>query len=379
MCGIATYTYALDQSFRRLYPEIQTGVIGVREAGAQYAYSDFVKSEIIQGSLKSYEDAAVFANDSEFDVIKLQHEFGLFTPVRDKKLELGEDDGKDILTFLRQVKKPVVTTFHMVFPNPPKHHKKVVQEIIERSSKVVTIADYANYLLLRDYGADERKLQVIPHGVPDIELKPTTEFKRKLGIPEDQLVISTFGLIRAKKGIEYAIRAMPKIVQEFPNAHYYVVGASHPQRPKEYLDFLHEEARSLGVEDHVHFVTRFLGYEELLDWLQASNVFLAPFLVLEAISSGTLIYAMGAGRACIATPFVFAKQVLADNRGIIVPPRSKTAIAQAVIQFFRHPRFRHTVQDRAYRYARARIWAKVAKKYLDLLEKATERYVVPSD
>lgn len=371
MCGIAQYLYSLETSVRALDPSVEMGTIGVREQGATYEFPPTVLGEIRQGDQGSYTLAAALANESAYDVINLQHEFGLYTPVHGKKLELGEDDGQDILEFLRNVQKPVVTTLHMVFPNPPKHHKRVVQEIVERSAYVVTIVDYAAYLLLRDYEVDERKIRVIPHGVPNIQLEPTTAFKQRLGIPEDQLVISTFGLIRAKKGIEYAIRAMPQIIQEFPNAHYYVVGAPHPQRPKEYIDFLQQEAASLGVADHVHFVTRFLEYSELLDWLRASNVFLAPFLVLEAISSGTLIYAMGAGRACVATPFVFAKEVLADNRGILIPPRSKTAIAKAVKQYFRYPRFRHTVQRRAYQYAHARIWEKTGKKYLDLFTKAT--------
>ncbi len=370
MCGIATYTHALDQSLLRLDPALKTAMVGVRETGATYTFPDSVCSEIRQGDPESYQAAGAWADTAPFDVIDLQHEFGLYTPVRETKLALGEDDGQDILAFLDATTKPVVTTFHMVFPNPPKHHKAVVKAIIDRSAYVVTIAAHAAYLLLRDYDADERKVRVIPHGVPNIDLKPTTSFKQALGIPEDRLVISTFGLIRAKKGIEYAIRAMPMILKEFPNAHYYVIGAAHPQRPKEYLDELRHEAAALGVSDHVHFVTRFLAYDELLEWLQATNVFLAPFLVLEAISSGTLIYAMGAGRACVATPFVFAKEVLADGRGILINPRSRTAIAQAVTQYFKHPRFRHSVQRKAYAYAHARIWPKVAKQYLDLFAKA---------
>lgn len=361
-CGIATFTYALKSVLKNKYDgKIKSTIIAITDPRKSYDYKEEVKCVIKQKDVQSYKNAADFINKSKIQLVNIQHEFGLFG-------EVGEDDGENLLEFLNHLKreKIVVTTFHMVYPNPDKHHKKIVQEICKLSNKIIVIIESALVTLIEDYEIPEEKIEIIPHGVPNVKRRGTKYYKELLGLPADHNILSIFGLIRAKKGIEYAIRAMPKILEKNPKTLFLVLGAVHPNRPKEYYESLKKEVEKLGIKDKVRFLGRFLEYDELINYLMATNIFIAPYLVLEQVSSGALIYAMGCGKAIIATPFIFANEVLAEGRGVIIPPKDSEAIAKNVNDLLEDNDKRHKIENAAYDYARDRLWRKVAGLYYHL-------------
>jgi glycosyltransferase involved in cell wall biosynthesis len=363
-CGVATFTYALKNTLEKKYgDQIKSTIVAITDPHKSYDYKEDVKCVIKQKDEKTYKEAADFINNSKAQVVNLQHEFGLFGTV-------GEDDGKNILGFLKclQKQKLVITTFHMVYPDPDKHHKKIVQEICKLSHKAVVIVEAAYATLIKDYEIPEEKIIIIPHGVPNIKRRGSKYYKELLKLPADYNILSTFGLIRAKKGIEYAIRAMPRILEKHPKTLYLVLGAVHPNRPKEYYYSLKDEVEKLGLKDNVRFLGRFLEYDELMNYLMATNIFIAPYLVLEQVSSGALIYAMGCGRASVATPFIFAKEVLAEGRGVIIPEKDSDAIAKNVIKLLSDNDKRHAIENAAYKYARDRLWRKIASMYFHLFK-----------
>lgn len=363
-CGIATFTYELRKVLQEKYGEkIKSIIIAINDPHRDYDYDKEVKYIIKQKDIQTYKKAAEFINKSKISLVNLQHEFGLFGKV-------GEDDGENILHFLNCLHKEkiVITTFHMVYPHPQKHHKKVVQEICKLSNKIVVIIEAALISLIRDYEIPEEKIIIIPHGVPNVKRRGSKYYKELLGLPSDYNIISTFGLIRPKKGIEYVIRAMPKILQKHPKTLYLILGAPHPNRPKEYYHFLKKEVENLRLKDNIKFLGHFLEYEELINYLMATNIFIAPYLVLEQVSSGSLLYAMGCGRAIIATPFTFAKEALQEGRGIIIPPKNSEAIAKSVIDLLDNPQKRHSLEETAYKYARERLWRKIASLYFHLFK-----------
>lgn len=363
-CGVATFTYALKKVLEKKYKgKIKTNIVAVTDPYKSYKYDKNVKCVIRQKNVETYKEAAEYINKSKTQIVNLQHEFGLFGSV-------GEDDGKNVLSFLNQLDKgkTVITTFHMVYPKPDAHHKKVVQEICRLSNKVVVVIVSAFVTLIEDYGISEEKIVIIPHGVPNVKRRGSKYYKELLNLPADHNILSTFGLIRAKKGIEYVIRAMPKILEKNPKTLYLVLGEMHPNRPKEYYQMLKKEVEDLGLKDNVKFVGKFLEYDELINYLMATNIFIAPYLVLEQVSSGALIYAMGCGRAVVATPFIFARDVLDEGRGVIVPPKDSGAIAKSVNELLSDDKKRHKIEDLAYEYGRERLWRKVASLYFHLFK-----------
>ncbi len=361
-CGIATFTYALKSVLDNKYDgKIKSTIIAITDPRKSYDYKNEVKCVIKQKEIQSYKNAADFINDSKIQLVNIQHEFGLFG-------EVGADDGENLLQFLNRLnrEKIVIITFHMIYSSPDKHHKKIVQEICKLSDKIIVIIESAMITLINDYEIPEEKIEIIPHGVPNVKRKGTKYYKELLKLPTDYNILSTFGLIRAKKGIEYAIRAMPKILEKNPKTLYLILGAVHPNRPKEYYESLKKEVEKLGIKDNVRFLGRFLEYDELINYLMATNIFIAPYLVLEQVSSGALIYAMGCGKAIISTPFIFAKEVLAEGRGIFVPSKDSEAIAKNVNNLLENGDERHKIENAAYDYARDRLWRKVASLYFHL-------------
>lgn len=361
-CGIATFTYALKSVLENKYDgKIKSTIIAITDPRKSYDYKEEVKCVIKQRDIKSYKNAADFINESKIQVVNVQHEFGLFG-------EVGEDDGENLLQFLNRLnrEKVVIVTFHMVYPNPDKHHKKIVQDICKLSNKIIVIIESALVTLIKDYEISEEKIEIIPHGVPNVKRRGTKYYKELLKLPADYNILSTFGLIRAKKGIEFAIRAMPKILEKNPKTLYLILGAIHPNRPKEYYEYLKKEVEKLGIKDNVRFLGRFLEYDELINYLMATNIFIAPYLVMEQVSSGALIYAMGCGKAIISTPFIFAKDVLAEGRGVMVPPKDSNAIAENVNNLLENIDKRHKIENAAYDYARDRLWRKIASLYYHL-------------
>lgn len=357
-CGIATFTSDLANALPG-----QWSVIAMDEPGSSRAYGPEVRRRIARDDLRQYVQAAEWVNRSDIDLINLQHEFGLF----------GGPRGEYLLSFLDRVQRPVLTTLHTVLPSPDDLTRRVTRKLIERSSAVVVQTQTALGLLRRYYGSWGDKIAVIPHGIPTIPYGSARRqsAKDQLGLT-GRTVLATFGLINPGKGIEYALRALPEIVEQNPDLVYLVVGETHPgirsQSGESYRRSLEALTRELGVDDQVRFINRYLTLPEVVDFLAATDVYLMPYLEPNQIVSGTLAYALGAGRPVVATPFTYAREVLADGRGCLVPFRDSEAIGQTVLHLMDDEAYRMQMEARAYAYTRDWLWPEVGRRYQALSE-----------
>ena len=361
-CGIANFTKDLIDAIDDL-GGLKPSIIAINEKGALYDYDRRVKWNIDRDDAEDYVKAAEYVNSSNIQVLVVQHEFGLY----------GGDYGENIKLFLDKVKKPVITTLHTVQPNFDKKAIEVLKYIVERSESIIVIAHAAIDMLKRQ-GIPYKKCIVIPHGCPSIDCTNNKSIKESLGL-EGRLVASTFGLISSGKGIEYAIQALPEVIKKEPRIIYLIIGETHPEVRKyegeKYRNELTRLVSELGLEEHVRFTNRFITKRELIKFLQATDIYITPYISPNQISSGTLIYALGAGKAVVSTPYYHAIEVLSNDRGILCKFEDSTSIAEGITRFL-DENFRSEVQKRAYKYSRRFLWKNVAKKYLNLIKKATE-------
>jgi len=298
------------------------------------------------------------------DVVSIQHEYGIW----------GGKDGEHVLDFVRELDVPSVTTLHTVLQRPMPRQRAVLSELIELTDATVVMSESAADLLAVAYGVDRARVHVIPHGVPDLPLVDAVTIKPGLGV-QDRMVILSFGLLGPGKGYELALAALPDVVAAHPSVLYVVVGATHPDlvrsEGERYREGLIATVKRLGLEDHVRFVDRFVGRVELTKWLEAADVFVTPYPNLDQIVSGTMSYAMGAGRAIASTPYAYASELLADGRGVLVPPASPSALAAALNRLLADPALRSAIGGRAYAHSRRMVWSAVGAEYRDLFAQVT--------
>jgi len=358
-CGIATFTRDLATAVAKYTPFSDPAVVAVSGVVDIEPYPKIVKFQIRKPDLHSYLDAADFLNQSHIAAVNVQHEYGIF----------GGQDGEYILEFLQRLRKPVVTTLHTVLFSPYPNQRRIVREIAEMCSVVVVMVKMGKQMLIESYGVPPEKIVVVPHGVPNVHRINATVVKKSLGI-SDRPVLSTFGLINRGKGIEYAIRAMPRILEKHPDALYLVLGETHPgvrnYEGESYRRELLEIVADLGLEQHVRFNNRYLMLEELINYLCATDVYITPYINRDQIVSGALAYALGCGKAIVSTPYLYAEEVLSKGRGMLVDFRNPDGISQAVDYILSNPGFREEMEARAYRYGRRAAWFNVAIDYLDL-------------
>jgi glycosyltransferase involved in cell wall biosynthesis len=365
-CGIGTFTYDLVNAFDSIDPSRLSTVVAMNDLGQMYDYDlhDYqgrVRWQIDADDPDSYIEVADEINRSRIQVVNIQHEYGIY----------GGEDGDYILNFMRRLNKPIVLTMHTVLPHPQGHFHEVTQALLNEASAVVVLAQSAVPLILNNYVMPPDRLHMIPHGIPNFTRKESIRRRTKklLGLG-DRPLLSTFGLIGPSKAIEYVIEALPNIVEKNPKALYLVIGETHPhirQREGEaYRNGLMERAKELGVQKHVRFNNRFLTNSELIRYLAATDVYVMAYLGKEQIVSGTLAYAVGCGKAVVATPFVYAEEMLAHGRGIIVPFRDSPAIGQAVNSLLTDRKRLLAMEEKAYRFSRPMVWANVARAYLEL-------------
>ncbi|HUW48168.1 MAG TPA: glycosyltransferase family 4 protein [Patescibacteria group bacterium] len=359
-CGIATFTKDLLDAANELNALKPPAVIALNEKETIYNYDKRVKWQIERDCVDDYVQAARFANSSDVDLVNIQHEFGLF----------GGEYGDYINHFLDNVEKPVVTTLHTVQPNFDPKAKAVLRRIAAKSASIVVIARLAIELLEKQ-GIVCKKVAVIPHGCPDIPFVPSEIVKASLGL-KDRFVLSTFGLISRGKGIEYAIRALPYVIDKEPRIIYLIIGETHPEVRKtegeNYRKKLMRLVEELHLEKHVRFHNRFLTKRELIKYLQATDVYLTPYTSPNQISSGPLVYALGTGRAVISTPYLHAQEVLAGGQGLFCKFKDANSVA-ACIEKLLDENLRWAMQRKAYKYSRKFVWSNVAKEYLKLFKR----------
>lgn len=364
-CGIATFTGDLADGIAKAAPHTDVRSVAMNDRPEGYRYPARVWFEVNQHRQGEYRLAADFLNMSKVDVCCLQHEFGLF----------GGPSGKYILDLLRRLRMPIVATLHTVLKDPNDDQRAITRQLGEICDRFVVMADRAYEFLTGIYDIPEHKIKLIPHGIPDVPFVDPNYYKDHFGV-EGKKVILTFGLLSPNKGIENMIEALPRIVDRHPDAVYIVLGATHPgvieHSGEDYRLGLKRRAAELGVTDHVEFVNKFVELDELVEFLGAADVYVTPYLNEAQITSGTLAYALGTGKATVSTPYWHAQELLADGRGKLVPFADAKSLAAAVNYLFDHETERHAIRKRAYQYTRPMRWHDVAGQYLNLFAEVRE-------
>lgn len=363
-CGIATFTTDLTSALEAAAPAADCFVVAMNSGTSKPQYPARVRFEVQQDDIDGYRRAAEFLNMQAVDVVSLQHEYGIF----------GGRAGAHVLELVRGLQMPVVSTLHTVLPNPTPDQRAALDELLALSARVVVMSEDGARLLRTVHGVDASKLDVIPHGIPAMtgRAAPST-----LGVKSEGPVILTFGLLSPDKGLEYVIDAMPAVLARHPSATYLVVGATHPHireaHGEQYREGLQARAAQLGVSDHVVFQNRFVSREELMDILGAADVYVTPYLKEEQSTSGTLAYAVGSGKAVVSTPYRYARELLADGRGVLVPWRDSEALAQELSALLDDPGRRRQLEQRAASLGGDMSWPLVARDYLASFSLAIER------
>jgi glycosyltransferase involved in cell wall biosynthesis len=368
-CGIATFTTDMHDALRALVPDMDINVYAMAPAAAVGDFDASVCDTITEADPASFLDAARKIEANGADVIWLQHEFGLF----------GGPAGDLILTLLDHVAAPLIVTLHTVLAEPDPDQLRVMTRLIARSSKLVVMSDLSRSLLISVYGVDAEQITLIAHGVPDRPFGRSAQFKARFGF-EGRKVILTFGLLSKGKGIEAMIEALPRIVRANPDVLYCIAGATHPNlvahEGEAYRESLQALARECGVEENIHWIDAFMDTPELLDLIEAADVFVTPYIGAQQSTSGTLSYAMALGKAIVSTPYAHAAELLADDDyGRLVPFGDSDALADAIVRLFGDPAALHDLQRRAYGRGRDMIWPRFAQRTLDLIDET--RMVAP--
>ena len=356
-CGIATFTQDLAASVG------EREIVALQPDGTPTDHPTEVRHTIRRDVQSDYLTVARALGNGTASVVSIQHEYGIW----------GGPDGAWVLDFVRTLRKPTVATLHTVLRSPTPSQRRILAELVAATTTTVVMSQAAASLLTRAYGVDPARLEIVAHGVPDLPLVAPDSVKPRLGL-EGHTVILSFGLLGPGKGYEAAIAAMPAVVQAVPNALYVILGATHPdlirREGEAYRAMLEATAASLGVTGSVRFVDRFVGLAELGTWLQAADVFVTPYPNLEQIVSGTLSYAMGAGKAIVSTPYTYAEERLANGRGILTAPGSTDALAAALTAVARDRGLRAVLGRRAWEHSRSMVWPEVGAAYRRIFARA---------
>lgn len=362
-CGIATFTADLAEAIDSTSPKAQQSqVIAINAGGNRYVYGPRVRWIIERDDLRSYRQAAQAINRSQVQLVSIQHEYGLF----------GGEYGDYLLSFLRALEKPAVLTMHTVLEHPDLAMRRVTEDLAAAASAIVVLAERARMILSEYYPrVDLEKVHFIPHGTPKVEYEPPARFKKELGL-EGRTLLATFGLLGPDKGIEYAIAALPEIVKRHPDVLYLVLGETHPELRRHsgeaYREMLEAKVSELGLQGHVSFYKRYLDRAELVRFLQATDVYVVPYLNPYQIASGTLSYAVACGKAVVSTPFVHAQELLSEGRGLLARFRDSAALAAAITTLLDQPRLRARMEKAAYAYGKRMHWPAVGRAYCRLFQ-----------
>jgi len=372
-CGIATFTTDLCEAIASQYIGTTCIAMPVNDIEEGYPYPARVRFELMEKDIDSYVRAADFLNFNNVDMVCVQFEYGIF----------GGTAGSHIISLLRELRMPIVTTLHTILKIPNAEQKKVLEEVAALSDRLVVMSERGSEFLQTVYNISAEKIDFIPHGIPDVPFVDPSFNKDLFGV-EGKTVLLSFGLLSANKGIETVISALPSIVARYPDTVYIVVGATHPQVVKNegetYRLSLQWLARQKGVESNIIFYNRFVSQEELIEFIGAADIYITPYLVEAQITSGTLAYTLGAGKAVISTPYWYAQEMLSDGRGVLVPFKDPEALAEQVINLLDNESERHAMRKRAYVFGRSMIWSEVAQQYMKSFERARaeRRHYIPS-
>lgn len=363
LCGIATFTRDLCEAVAGEASGTECFVGAVNDRVEGYDYPPRVRFELLEKDLDSYRRAADFLNFNNADVLCVQHEFGIY----------GGPAGSHLLGLLKELRMPVVTTLHTVLRDPNPAQREVMNELASRSDRLIVMAQKGAEILREEYRVPDEKVDIVPHGIPDLPFVDSSAYKAQFGV-EGRQVLFTFGLIGPGKGIEFAIEALPEIVRQHPNVVYLVLGATHPhliaREGERYRLSLERLAEDRGVKQHVIFYDRFVSQADLEEFIGATDIYLTPYLSEAQVTSGTLSYVFGAGKAVVSTPYWHASELLAGDRGVLVPFRDPGAISRGVCALLADPARMERIRHRAYAVGREMLWPAVARRYLESFARA---------
>jgi glycosyltransferase involved in cell wall biosynthesis len=358
-CGIATFTTDLQEAISESRVGLETAIVAMTDHGHTYDYPPVVCLQINDEKIEDYARAAEFLNAEQFDLVCLQHEFGIF----------GGDAGSHVTALLSRLTMPIVTTLHTVLAAPQPQQRRVLSSVTGASSKVVVMAEKGRELLRTVYDVPAEKIEVIPHGIPDSAFVEPDAAKAKLGFGRNAIIL-TFGLLSPNKGIEFMIDAMPAILRSRPDTVYVVLGATHPnlvrREGEAYRESLMARTRAVGVEQHVVFLNRFVDQATLLDFITMCDVYATPYLNEAQMTSGTLAFSFGLGKAVVSTPYWHARELLADGRGILVPFGDAQALGREIAALLTDDVRRRGMRERAYASSRSMTWERTAERYLSV-------------
>jgi glycosyltransferase involved in cell wall biosynthesis len=374
-CGIATFSKDLERALKAADASVRISWAAINEPLSLHRYGPEVRWRIRQGSPQSYRDTAEHLNRARVDVVSLQHEFGLYGI-------WGEAFEDHLALFLDILQKPLAVTLHSVLPEPTPSVREALRRIAERSDQVIVMAERARLLLIEAYGVASSKVCIIPHGVPPAEPHGRTRIKKQLGLGK-RTVITTFGLVDPRKGLEYMVEAMQEVRRYQPDALYLIVGRTHPELVRRegevYRKGLWQLVQDRDLGQHVAFVDEYLTQAQIVDYLLASDIYVTPYLDPKQITSGTLAYALGAGKAVVSTPYLHAAEVLASERGLLVDFRSAPQLAEACLRILGDSGLKQRLERNAYAYGRETAWPRVGKRMLGVLRSiASNRLVIES-
>ncbi|MFI4861075.1 MAG: glycosyltransferase [Phycisphaerales bacterium JB063] len=365
-CGIATFTADLTEALNATAPQVATRAVAMNDRPEGYRYDQRVGYEINEQRPAEYRLAADFLNTTGTDAVLLQHEFGIF----------GGEAGVHVIDFLKRLNMPVIATLHTVLREPEPHYRRVAEQLFEQCDRLVVMAERAQGFLKDIYNVPDDKIKLIHHGIPDVPFGDPNFYKDQFQV-EGKKTILTFGLLGPSKGLENMIEALPAIVAAHPDVVYMILGATHPgvvaHMGESYREGLKARAKALGVDRHIRWFDRFVELDELVEFLGSADVYVTPYENEAQITSGTLAYALGTGKATVATPYWYAQEMLADGRGTLVPFKDKDAMSAAIIELFDNEVKRHAMRKKAYQFTREMRWETVAGQYLDLCVEVREQ------
>jgi len=366
-CGIATFTEDLVTAMNKKFnPVLKSKVIALTEKAEMYNYGEDVLLELNKDDIDDFILTAKKINENpEVKLVCIQHEFGLF----------GGGYGNYIIPFLETVEKPVVITFHSVLPDPDENRQKIVRFICSKCAAIVVMAESAIEILNKDYDVPKEKIHVVHHGIPSSSLIPSNYFKKKLKL-ENRTVLSTFGLLSKGKGVEYMIKSLPKLVKKYPDLLYIIMGETHPVVRKKggekYRNKLMKLVGKLGLHENVKFYNKYLTLQQIVRYLLASDIYVCTNLERNQISSGTLSYALGCGKAIVSTPILYAEEMLANDRGVLAEFKNPASYTKAIDKILRNPQLKSKIERNAYAFGRKMIWPNVATRYLNIFNKVVK-------
>ncbi|HOR01751.1 MAG TPA: glycosyltransferase family 4 protein [Candidatus Woesebacteria bacterium] len=367
-CGIATFTKDVTTAINLINPKALAEIMAVVKEGEEVEFPWEVKYRIEYNNRQSYINAAEYINQSSCDVVLVEHEFGIF----------GGKCGEYLIDLLKAVDKPKVMTCHTLIEEPENEWGKTFRRLIKHVDGLTVMTKYSARKLSNLYKVKRNQIAVIPHGTPDMTYHQGGEFYKKKKKLTGRLVLGNINLLSENKGIDYSIEAVAKIAKEYPEVLYVVVGQTHPnilaKEGEKYRNSLKDKIKKLGIQKNVKFVNKYVSLEELIEWLYTFDGYITPYLDKQQSSSGALAYAVGAGKICISTRYLYAKELLAGGRGVLVPFKDSKAIAKAVIDLFKNDDKRKEMQRKAYEYGRFMTWSNVALQHLDFFAEVIKKH-----